>query len=134
MLVSNKTDREELVRRINALDLKKKFIAEIKVWRKVRTVPQNRLYWMWLRCITKEGESGYTEEELHEYFKKRYLNWREKEMFGDRLSITKSTTELTTKEFTEYLDKIQMQMGGEGISLPQPGEPMFDEFYARYGN
>lgn len=132
MLITTEADRQEFIRMVQALDLKHKFFAEVKIWRKKRSLPQNKLYWAWLRCIAKDGETGYTEEELHEYFKKRFLNWREKEIFGDSISIVKSSTELNTKEFTDYLDKIHVLMAGIGIRLPLPGDYDLDDFYAKY--
>lgn len=79
--------------------------------RKGRTLPQNRWYWS---CIVQpfgdflreQGES-YTDEDAHELMKAKFLritifNKRTGEVIGESV---KSTTKLTTDEFSEYVEK-----------------------------
>jgi hypothetical protein len=86
--------------------------------------------WMWLHCIS--DETGNDPEDLHEYFGKKYLPWISKQVFDEEVTRRLSTTQLDSKQFTEYLDRIKAEMLNQGIFLPEPGEQAFDDFYARY--
>ena len=80
-----------------------------------RTKKQNNYYWFGLGLIAEH--CGYTTDELHEVFKARYLKtkrvWR-----GADITVLRSTTELTSDEFGEYIDRI-IQEGAElGVVIP----------------
>ena len=93
--------------------------VEIKIWTKNRTLPQNALMWKWIQIIG--DDLGYTSEELHEAFKSKFLGIeKRKTIFGKEYETLNSTTELTTKEFSEYMDKIQAFAMMHDITLPQP--------------
>jgi len=133
MLITDNKSRDEFIRRIQQVDVdKKKFIGDFKIYRQQRSLAANRLYWLWLRCI--HDETGQAEQDLHEYFKGKYLAWQHKEIFGQEVSITPRTRSLDTKQFTEYLDKIKQDMMHEqGIYLPSPEDQGWQDFYTRYG-
>ena len=133
LLIRTEKEREEFIRRIREvrLDGSKPFVAEFKVFRKKRSLAQNRLFWMWMRCI--RTETGNDIETLHDYFCEKYLPWSEYEVFGEPVRRVAGTKDMNTKEFTDFLENIRLEMLNEqGIYLPQPGEPEWDEFYARY--
>lgn len=130
-LFRTEKEREALVQRLLSLPVgKHRYWVEVKVHRPKRSLPQNRLYWMWLRCI--KDETGNDEKVLHEYFSQEFLPWSSGTVFGDYIDICKSTTELNTKEFTDYLERIKEKMLDQGIILPNPGDIGWDEFYAQY--
>jgi hypothetical protein len=134
MIVVDKASLAYFIRRISeiVLDGKKKFIGEFKIYRIQRSIKQNKLYWLYLRCI--HDETGHDEEDLHRYFKKKYLGWETKEIFGEDLNVISSSTNLNTKEFSIYLEQIRMQMlNDQSIDLPQPGDPNWEPFYVQYG-
>lgn len=131
MLIQNNADRDEWIRRLSQIDVKKAFIAEFKQFRFKRSLNQNNLYWMWLNCI--KNDTGNETNYLHEYFSDRYLPVETKTIFGKVVDKRRSTTDLDTREFTDYLEAIRMQMLEEGIYLPQPGEQGWDQFYTHYG-
>lgn len=66
-----------------------------------RTEQQNRYYWMYLSLI--ESETGNKKKALHALFSKRFLTEEITELYGDKVRVTKSTTELSVGEFCEYL-------------------------------
>ncbi len=132
MMICNDRDRLEFIHRINQVELKERsFVAEFKMFRKVRSLRSNRLYFMWLNCV--KDETGQDTEDLHIYFKQKYLPWSTSEVFGDEIRRVTSTKNLDSKQFSEYLEKIRMEMQAQAIYLPQPGEKEFDAFYAHYG-
>lgn len=103
----------------------------IRRQRERRSIDQNRLYWMWLKCLS--DETGHTDEELHGFFKQQFLGGHYHRVLGKRVIMAATTTQLTTVAFTEYLDRINAFAAGElGITLPQPNSGDWWDFYERY--
>jgi len=74
-----------------------------------RSIEQNALYWKVLQ-ITAEWSKDYTPEDLHELFKQEFIPQkvvRSKIDKRRKRKIPKSTTQLSTVEFTEYIKKVQ---------------------------
>jgi hypothetical protein len=78
----------------------------------IRSVEFNAYYWGHVLKTISE-ECGYTTEELHEEYKKRY-NPIEKKRYDFDLKETVveisggTTTKLSTKKFAEYIEKIKL--------------------------
>lgn len=80
-------------------------------WGRSRSTGQNAIYWVWINWVYENGakEEGYSSpEELHEAFKGRFLTVMKSGPNGMKSYHIKSTTELDTQEFTEYMDKCQV--------------------------
>jgi uncharacterized protein YbcI len=88
------------------------YFKEIK---QVRSLKSNSLYWVYLGII--ESETGNEVDDLHKLFKKKFLPWKIKEVYGEKLLKLTSTTELSTDEFSEYMLKIERETG---IPIPDP--------------
>ena len=125
-------DKETVISYIRNLNLlKRKYRSIIEPIEVKRTVSQNSLYWLWLAFI--EDETGNESDDLHEkYFGKLFLPKIKKIIFGVEVEVNISTTELDTKEFSEYMDKIHRHMAEKGISLPQPHDLYYPEFVEQY--
>lgn len=91
------------------------FQVEVKKYVKDRSVQQNRLYWKWLGEIS--DFTGDTKDDLHDKFAAKLLGMEEKEIkYKDSNGVTRtelinrpiSTKSLTTKQFAEYLEKIEI--------------------------
>lgn len=76
----------------------------IEMIERKRSFSQNNFYWFYLEEI--ERETGQPTNDCHELFKRKFLNPRFVKVFREELKLTRSTTELTKHEFSEYLDKI----------------------------
>ncbi|WP_343302884.1 hypothetical protein AAHN97_15160 [Chitinophaga niabensis] len=98
--------------------------------RKVRSLSQNAYYWGVVCDMVRDGlidagfESIESGEDAHEvmkglFLKRDVINYNT----GEILTGAVSTTELTTTEFNQYIEKIQ-QWAAEylGISIPSPNE------------
>lgn len=96
---------------------------EVEVWvdkrTKKRTDRSNRYYWAYLHCI--ERETGDDANSLHEHFKRLLLppKFEFLKSIGKEVEIPKSTTSLTTIEFSEYIKKIEVLTE---IPAPNPEE------------
>lgn len=77
---------------------------EVSTRKSKRSGEQNRYYWLYLTLIKEE--TGNEIEDLHSYFKGKFLTQRISEIYGDKYRVTKSTTDLSKGEFCEYLVNI----------------------------
>lgn len=95
-----------------------------------RSIPQNDLMWMWLSCI--ERETGTPKDDIYMYYCKKFL--MKTIQVGDRLErIYNTSSKLNTEQMTEFLNKIQADAASElGITLPQPQDRFFEQFYAQF--
>ena len=78
-------------------------------------------------------ETGNDKNDLNEYFKGEYLPIKETIVLGKTIKKTVSTSELDSKQFTDYLERIQQFANTElGLILPNPEDLHFIEFYEQY--
>lgn len=127
--IKTDSDRIGLIDYLNKLDLKRSYTWEVKRPVIRRSISQNSLYWLWLTCI--QDETGNDRNDLHEYFKRRFISYHIVSVFDVECDVY-STKGLTTAQFKEYLDKIQSSMSIEGIVLPNPEDLIWDSFYEHY--
>ena len=131
--IFNEKGRMAAMDYILKLNPEKKYLMEVSVKRDNRSVDQNKLYWLWISCISEE--TGNDKDTLHELFKQMYLGSDERIALSRQVSVRRSTAGLDTKEFTGYLDRIQTFANTElGINLPNPEDLIWDDFYAIYKN
>jgi hypothetical protein len=128
--LKTEVDRNMVLAQIQRLDLSKNYSIEISQKKKVRTLSQNRLERLWLKCIS--FETGTDTNVLHDIFKKKFLEPESIEQYGVKIDRY-TTTNLNTIQFKYYLDKIQEFANSElGIKLPNPDEKYWEEFYEFY--
>lgn len=82
-----------------------------------RTKNQNA-YYFGVVLDTIANDTGHTQEELHEIFKKMFLPKIFKKIGSKTVMINGSTTALSTDEFARYIDRIIAEAGEMGISIP----------------
>lgn len=88
-----------------------------------RSNQQNKYYW---GVVVKEiaEETGHSPKEIHKVLKQKFLP--KMNVLG--YDIVKSTTELSTQDFEEYLRKIREWAAtgqGLGMYIPEPNETKF---------
>ncbi len=77
---------------------------KIDKWFKKRSDRQNRYYHGVVVRILAE-ETGHSHKEIHGYLKDKFI--KKRHVLGENVAAI-STTDLSTKEFEEYLRKIRM--------------------------
>ena len=83
-----------------------------------RTTPQNSLYWKWLDVL--EQETGQPRDDFHMFFRSKFLSDK-----GVLIAHFRSTTELDTVEFIEYMNEIEDWVRyniSQDFQLPNPGD------------
>jgi hypothetical protein len=95
----------------------KRVELQIRKFRKKRTLPQNAWYFGVLIPAMAE-EIGIDAEDLHEQLKQHFLSVRIDENFAR----VRSTTELSTVEFSKYMEDCQRLAAEYGVDVPFPDE------------
>jgi len=97
------TNLHHLVAKLHRLDPHTDWVCDVTEKKTKRSHEQNSRYWS---LLTDFGRYlGYESEELHEVCRYKFLR-EYAEVGGERVEKLKSTTKLTTAEFTEYMDAI----------------------------
>jgi hypothetical protein len=107
----------------------KDIIITIEKKKKKRSNPQNSFYWSVVLPMMQTGFYNNLGEhvgiqEAHEFLKARFL-FREvvNQELGEVIKLSKSTTELSTIEWEEYMDSIRaFSTEFLGIQIPLPNE------------
>ncbi len=82
-----------------------------------RSLNQNSYYWGVVIPLLVQW-SGYEDEEVHDALKQRFLT----EHREGGLDHVRSTSQLTTTEFTEYIERVRQLAAEHGVYVPDPGE------------
>lgn len=123
--MSDPVKRSQFVNSLTRLTGKYRFI--IKRYRPRRSDRQNRYYWpcfvnpfaAWMR----DHGTDATDEDAHEILKHKFLQYEVAGPDGQPLKRTRSTTDLDTSEFNEYLDRCSSWLNEFcGIVIPEPDE------------
>lgn len=107
-------------------------VYTVKIVRKTepRTISQNSLMWLWYKCI--EEQTGTPKEDVHDYYKAKFLS-RPIAVKGQWVKVVGSTTELNTLQMTDFLNKVQADAATElGINLPLPADRHYQAFVDEY--
>lgn len=121
-IINTRHRRRECAEFIMHLSADPVMCVEVKPYKNIRSQAQNRLYWMYLNVLS--NYTGDTPDELHEQLKTRILGVVTKEREGPngpiQLVEPRSTSSLTTLEFTTYLRAIEALAMNLGVTLPRP--------------
>jgi len=101
--------------RIRGLDTKRPWELILRPYRRLRSLNQNRRYWKLLQLASEQ--TGNDAEDLHEFFKGKYLEPVTVSIGGQARIVPMSTTRLKTDEFGEYVNRVESFLVGEGIWL-----------------
>lgn len=107
-----------------------RYVVTIVREKEPRSIDQNNLMWLWFTCI--EAETGTTRQDVHDYYCAKFLrktiDWN-----GTSRTVVEGTSRLTKDRMTNFLDNVQADAQTEfGITLPQPEDMYFEEFYQTY--
>lgn len=102
----------------------------VKRHREHRTLSQNDLMWMWLKCI--EDATGTPKQDIYLHYCKKFLLRRV--MVGNNVEMVYDTSSrLNTKQMSDFMTAIQADASAEmGITLPSPEDQYFEQFFQTY--
>jgi hypothetical protein len=112
-------DRHAFIEAVNVYEGKRVAVS-IGRERRDRTAPQNKYYWgVVIRAITDWNGDGDNPEAVHEALKEMFLALPN---IRTGLRVAKSTTELSTAEFGEYVEAVKRWAAGHGVVIPDANQ------------
>ncbi|MCK5613689.1 hypothetical protein KAR91_68120, partial [Candidatus Pacearchaeota archaeon] len=113
-------------------DWTKPLRIEWKVFSAQRKLSANNLYWLWLDTMAKhfsKKKMSYTKDEMHDLMRHQFLGYEDKIIGKTVISAQlKSTAEMGTPSFCDYMTKIDIWASDHGVLLSRPE----DSEYAKY--
>ena len=100
---------------------KKRVVITIESEGRNRSEQQNRYLWGVVYPVLSET-TGYTPEEVHEYAKSAFLAPKIVRIGKNIRYITPSTTQLSTSDMVEFIDKLIVIAAELGAHVPSPQE------------
>jgi hypothetical protein len=80
----------------------------LRPYKPTRSEQQNRRYWLILSKIS--DATGHDKDELHYFFKQKFLGMQETEVAGETLAHQRPSSNLKVKEFAEYSERVEQFM------------------------
>lgn len=114
--------RQRAIQHIAGLNLDRHWEITIKPHTKRRTLSQNGLMFLWVDRVVAHVQEhiGHDKDDIHEFFKQKFLQPRIVQMGGDE-RVYYSSKNLTTAEMSEYMDRIYAFCTSDlGLFLPVP--------------
>lgn len=107
-----------------------RYVLTIAKERQPRSIEQNALMWMWFTCI--EEATGTPRQQVHDYYCNKFL--RKSIVWNGRTEmIIEGTSRQSKERMTVFLNQVQADAATEfGITLPNPDDKYWDEFYQMY--
>lgn len=97
-----------------------------------RSLNQNRLMWLWFKCI--EAETGTPMQDIHDYYCGKFL-LRCVCVGRSATYVAGGTRTLNERDFKTFLDKVQADAATEfGIKLPTPDDAAWEFFYQQFND
>lgn len=91
------------------------FILTLQKEQEKRRNAQNRRYWAVIHEIAEQLSTADTEA-WHEYFKRRFIGVKEISLpDGEIVAVGKSSTELSVREFADYMTSIEAWAVDNGV-------------------
>lgn len=101
----------------------KRVVLDIEPEHSIRSIRQNNRYWGVLvplagHYLSKTRDVPLSKEQVHFVIASAFLGCDETELGLAPMA----TRTLTTKQFSEYCDRIELWLAEKGYPVPQPGE------------
>ena len=132
MVFTLETEQGKLasIKYINDISISDKYEVIVRKRTIKRTVLQNSLMWSWFECLAHE--TGTDRNDFYDFYRELFLS-RTVTINGKETAVSSGTSKLDTKQFTEFLNKIQADAASEfGIKLPTPEDMYWEEFANEY--
>lgn len=106
---------------IAALPDDKRFVIEIKPYRKRRTNDQNAYLWGVVYPAFTDVLEGWESQDVHEYLLGEHFGWERIEGMGRaRIKPVRRSSKLDKSEFAEFVDFCIRKGAEHGILVPEP--------------
>lgn len=115
-VIYNQDSLQSVLSSLANFTVKEKMELIVRPFKSTRSQAQNRLYWKWMKFLA--DETGHDKDEMHEFFKHKFLGAEYKTIFGHETIVANSSAKLKVAEFADYLTRIEVFAAQKGHMLP----------------
>jgi hypothetical protein len=110
IIITGETQRSFAIQQLREVPLDTVHVVTIQEKKNKRSIDQNALHWKRLDIIRLHiaNSTGqiFSAEDLHEFFKCKFMTVHLVEIGGESVKVKRTTTSMNTKEFSEFMDSI----------------------------
>lgn len=117
VIIKDENDKANVISRLFQMPVSRPVLVELSYYQNKRSTEQNALMWSIYRQMQKhihESEGNWFScDNLHEFFKEKYLPTEIIEINGEARKAVKSTKSLKVGEMQEYLELLIVYCSSE---------------------
>lgn len=123
-IIRDKQIRTRAVEAVSKITETPLMCVEIKEYKGKRTALQNAYYWSVMKLLSEH--TGYEDDELHALFKDKFLHKEPVRVLGEYVKTDTTTTNMSKKEFSEYMEKIAVFCAMQlDFAVPPPNNDFY---------
>lgn len=131
-VIRTKEDRARCLKAVQAIRQQPLIEVIIKQYKSNRSEAQNNYLWGLVYPMIKihvyeNRNIEYSKDEIHAWAKNEFASSEPKFVFG-KFVVCDSTKNMNTKEFMDYVTKIQAYFAEQGLYIPDPNEELKNEY------
>lgn len=105
IIIDTPAKRDRAVKWLERIPVDEVMELSLRPYKPTRSQQQNARYWLILEKVS--DATGHDKEELHEFFKQKFLGMQETEIAGQAVLHQRSSARLKVKDFLEYSEKVE---------------------------
>ena len=106
----------------------KKLVVNIGLDKAKRSLDQNSYLWGVVYKVISD-HTGSTENELHEIFKRMFIQPRFIKWKDTTIKVPGHTSDMNKVQFGEYIERIRAEVSSMGVTIPEPDNKNIDIQY-----
>jgi hypothetical protein len=132
IVISNEANRQQAITSLQELPIDVPMVVSITEYRKNRSLAQNKLLHAWITKIAEHWRDSTGQvismEAWKEYLKRTFLGYEVVALpNASYIELTRKTSTLNTKEFTEFLELIDAYAVTDlNLILPHPDDLYYE--------
>jgi hypothetical protein len=127
MIIKTEIDIDRAINQLKNINLDKPWRLDLKLYKKNRTAAQNRILWLWMGYLAKELGHNRQEDVYSDMCEMFLPTISYESMEGKQKERQQGSSGLNTKEFTEFLERIdRWVVSFFGWTLPSPEDLYYE--------
>jgi len=125
--ILNNKQKQAFIEYIQAIDVKGAHRAEFTRINRTRTLSQNA--YLWLCLAIAEDYTGTDKGVFYQYYLEKFPVFDYQEVFGERQVIKLSSSGFNTKQMTEFIDKVRLDLSENDIHTPDHEDKRLQDIF-----
>ena len=110
--IENEKERDQLFDRMKSKEVKRPWQVVVSYVESIRSMKQNRLYWMWVQeiidHITLSTGETKTKKQIDAWLLDMFAPSEQSEFRGKIFNVVTTTSDMTMKQMAHYLNDIEL--------------------------